>query len=187
MDALNYGVDMLDGGESGSDLENEHESKCCEICSQYTMDGANSTQLKCGHRFHTGCMIDAYKKQQNTKVKQCQYCRTGFKYLPYVGGTPVKGLHDPLQVTAFMEQYKMVNPDWSALIPDRSELYVIGGKYRYKKGLYRSSTSKMVNIMLGDEGVVRTTKSNVLMIDAETSAATAEGDEAATSNAPSAS
>lgn len=186
MDALNYGVDMLDGSDSGSDVEHDCESKCCEICSQYTMDDTNSTLLKCGHRFHTGCMIDAYKKQQNTKVKQCQYCRTGFKYLPYVGGAPVKGLHDPLQVTAFMEQYKMVNPDWSALIPDRSELYVIGGKYRYKKGVYRSSTSKMVSITLGDEGVVRTTKTNVLLIDAEASAA-AESEEAAAASAPSAS
>ena len=187
MDALNYGDDMFDDDSEDSDHGGEGESKCCEICSQYTMDDTNSIQLKCGHRFHTECMIDAYKKQQNTKVKQCQYCRTGFKYLPYSGGVPVKGLHDPLQVATFLEQYKMVNPDWSALVPDRSELYVIGGKYRYQKGVYRSATSKMVNIVLGDEGVVRTTKTNVLLIDADTLATAEDGVAALSSNVPSAS
>lgn len=167
MDALNYAIPeaLMSSVEECSD--DEDEARCCMICSQYTMDDTNSTQLKCGHRFHTACVTEAYKKQESTKVKQCQYCRAPFKFLPYCGGTPVKGLHDPQLVEAFLDQYHMVQPTWTALVPHSSPLFVISGKYQFKKGVFRSCTAKMVMLDLEDGGqTVRTTKSNVLLITA---------------------
>ena len=172
MEALNYSTDeTYEDDVEAEETDTSYES-LCEICFERTMDANNSVLLKCGHRFHTACVISAYKQQiaqtgstktMQNSVKQCQYCRTSFQYLPYKGGTPILGLHDPEHVVAY-QKHNMEIPDWPSLVSDRHCLYIIGGKYRYQQGMFRHTTRKMVSIRLTGGKEVRTNKTNVLLI-----------------------
>lgn len=171
MEALNYNASLLIDG-SDDDDEGGDDSVRCDICFERSMNSSNSVKLKCGHRFHLECLVSAYKKQGGTSkkmTKQCQYCRTTFKYIPYMGGEPVKGLHDPAHVAAYQKQC-LANPEWGLMMPNRHLLYVIRGKYRYRKGLYQGATEKMVTLVLedGDGRAIRTTKNNVLSVTENT-------------------
>lgn len=169
MEALNYGsyASGTTDAEGAPDLDYD---TLCEICCVTMAPDDRTVELKCGHRFHLSCVVASYRQQvagsKGSKVKQCQYCRTPFKYLPYTGGAPILGLHDPAHVQAFLKQ-NMAAPDWASLEPNRHQLYVTGGKYRYRQGVYRSASSKMVSLVLdGDPSgaPIRTTKGNVLLV-----------------------
>lgn len=147
MDALNYCADATEGHTDLSD-------DMCPVCLEpmgSEGDDAKCVRLPCGHRFHFDCIVKSFQKQQ-TALRQCCYCRTGFGEMEFTKDSVqyIAGFHSKQSLTNLMNQCT-TDIDWDSLTTS-DQFVVAKGKNAFKIGSFAklSSTKKTVTLKLKD-------------------------------------